>query len=83
MHDINAIREYMYEMVSAWGTTSATPHENATFDEFGLDSLDRVEMVMEIENHFDIDLTDEQVEKFVTLNDAANAIYDKLNEKAV
>lgn len=41
----------------------------STFADLGLDSLDRVELVMEMETTFTIVITDEDMEKFNTVGD--------------
>ncbi len=45
--------------------------ENASFmDDLGADSLDTVELVMALEEEFDIEISDEDAEKIQTVNDA-------------
>jgi len=47
----------------------------ATFKEdLGADSLDIVELVMEIEDEFDIEIADEDAEKIVTVGNAVEYI---------
>ena len=38
-------------------------------DDIGLDSLDKVELCMELEEEFDINIPDEDMDKFVTVGD--------------
>lgn len=46
--------------------------ENATFiDDLGADSLDLVELVMALEEDFDVSIPDEEVESIRTVGDAA------------
>ena len=42
----------------------------ATFEELGFDSLDGVELVLAMEEHFGFDLTNAEAEKIVTVLDA-------------
>lgn len=50
-------------------------------DDLGADSLDIAELVMELEDEFDMEIPDEEAEKINTVGDALNYI-DKLeNEK--
>ena len=42
----------------------------ATFEELGFDSLDGVELVLAMEEHFGFDLTNEDAEKITTVMDA-------------
>ncbi|HAH97137.1 MAG TPA: acyl carrier protein [Firmicutes bacterium] len=44
------------------------------------DSLDIVELVMALEERFNIQIPDEDAEKIVTVGDAVNYIKDNLNE---
>jgi len=39
-------------------------------DDLGADSLDLVELIMSMEEEFDIDISDEDAEKIVTVKDA-------------
>ncbi len=50
-----------------------TPEASIT-DDLGADSLDRVELVMAIEQEFDIEISDEDAEKIVTIQDAVDYI---------
>jgi acyl carrier protein len=51
---------------------------NASFvDDLGADSLDLVELIMAMEEGFDIEIPDEDAEKITTVQDAINYV-DKL-----
>ncbi|HEY4554797.1 MAG TPA: acyl carrier protein [Bacillaceae bacterium] len=43
-------------------------------DDLGADSLDVVELVMELEDEFDMEISDEDAEKITTVGDAVNYI---------
>ncbi|MBA3027889.1 MAG: acyl carrier protein [Desulfobacteraceae bacterium] len=43
-------------------------------DDLGADSLDLVELVMTMEEEFDVDISDEDAEKLVTVQDAINFV---------
>lgn len=45
-------------------------------DDLEADSLDVVELVMELEDEFDIEIADEEAEQIVTVGDAVNFIED-------
>lgn len=50
----------------------------ATFKEdLGADSLDVVELVMELEDEFDMEISDDDAEKIATVGDAVNYINAK------
>jgi len=47
---------------------------DSTFEDLGADSLDIVEMVMAIEQEWDIEIPDEAAEEIKTVGDAVNYI---------
>ncbi|MCM8805883.1 MAG: acyl carrier protein [Candidatus Omnitrophica bacterium] len=56
--------------------------ENASFvDDLGADSLDTVELVMEFEEKFDVEIPDEEAEKIRTVGDAINYLEQKTKNK--
>jgi acyl carrier protein len=53
--------------------------DNASFiDDLGADSLDIVELVMEFEKEFNIDIPDEEAEKLRTVGDAMQYLNSKV-----
>lgn len=46
-------------------------------DDLGADSLDIVELVMAMEEEFDIEIPDEEAEKLKTVNDVASYLKEK------
>lgn len=46
-------------------------------DDLGADSLDVVELVMELEDEFDMEISDDDAEKIATVGDAVNYIESK------
>lgn len=57
--------------------SAITPTASFTND-LGADSLDTVEMVMEFEKAFNIQIPDEDAEKIATVGDAINYLKQKL-----
>ena len=55
-------------------------NEQATLESLGADSLDRVEIVMKLEEEFDIEINDEDAEKLTTLGQTVDYI-KKLKQK--
>lgn len=53
--------------------------ESAFVDDLNADSLDVLQIVMGIEDEFDIKIPDEATEKIVTVADAVNEISQQLN----
>lgn len=48
--------------------------ESSFVDDLGADSLDTVELVMALEDEFDIEIPDEEAEKITTLQEAINYV---------
>lgn len=49
-------------------------------DDLGADSLDIVELVMAMEEEFEMEIPDEDAEKIVTVQDVINYVNQRLNE---
>lgn len=57
--------------------------DDASFvNDLGADSLDTVELVMALEEEFEIEIPDEQAEKISTIQEAVDHIEAHLKEKA-
>lgn len=62
-------------VVEQLGVDEEEVTEQASFvDDLGADSLDIVELVMALEEEFDVEIPDEDAEKIVTVGDAVNYI---------
>ena len=48
-------------------------------EDLGADSLDVVELVMELEDEFDMEISDEDAEKIATVGDAISYIESKIS----
>ncbi len=51
--------------------------ETSFVEDIGADSLDLVELVMALEQEFDLEIDDDEVEKIKTVGDAVRYIKDK------
>ena len=49
-------------------------NESSFVDDLGADSLDTVELVMALEEEFDLEIADEEAEKISTVQEAVNYI---------
>ncbi len=57
--------------------TAVTP-ESSFIDDLGADSLDIVELVMALEEEFDMEIPDEDAEKVVTVGDVVDYIKENV-----
>jgi acyl carrier protein len=77
------IESKLIELVAEFGVTADLPgmtdldFKNA----LGLDSIDRLDLVMGIEDHFQITVTDEEWEAAQTIRLATQLVQQKLREK--
>jgi len=66
-------------VVDRLGVEESDVTENASFrDDLDADSLDVVELVMELEEEFDTEISDEDAEQIVTVGDAVKYIEENL-----
>lgn len=73
---MSAVDKRVKEIVAEQlGVDEAQVTNEASFmDDLGADSLDTVELVMALEEEFDIEISDEDAEKIQTVNDAIEYI---------
>ena len=66
-------------IVEQLGTVEASVTMDASFlDDLGADSLDIVELVMALEEEFDMEIPDADAEKVVTVGDVVDYIKDSI-----
>ena len=66
-------------IVEQLGVTEATVTMEASFiDDLGADSLDIVELIMALEEEFDIEIPDADAEKVVTVGDVVDYIKENV-----
>lgn len=53
--------------------------ETSIYDDLGADSLDLVELIMALEQEFDLEIDDDDVEKIKTIGDAVSYIKENAN----
>ena len=64
-------------IVEQWGVAESNiTLESSFIDDLGADSLDTVELIMAIEEEFDIEIPDEDAEKVVAVQDVVDYIKD-------
>lgn len=81
MTDLATVIERVTKViVDRLGVDEAEVKTEASFrDDLGADSLDVVELVMELEDEFDMEISDDDAEKIVTVGDAVSYIESKVN----
>ena len=67
-------------IVEQLGVSKEEAVANASFiDDLGADSLDIVELVMTLEETFDIEIPDDDAEKMQTINDAIGYLKERVD----
>jgi acyl carrier protein len=65
--------------IEKFGTYESKALSNSKFvDDLGADSLDIVELIMAVEDEFNIEIPDEEIEKILTVQDAVCYLCKKL-----
>lgn len=76
--------EIQQELLSIVGDQLGQPIESieddATFTSLGADSLDMVEMVMRVEEKFEIQIDDDELESYKTFNGFVDFVTRKVGE---
>ena len=70
------VKETIIEQIGV--TDTAVTMEASFIDDLGADSLDIVELVMALEEEFDIEIPDADAEKVVTVGDVVDYIKDNV-----
>ncbi len=76
MAKMEGIAQAAVELIAeSLGVSAEEVHPDSSFiDDLGADSLDIVELVMEIEKRFEIEIPDEDAEKISSVQDAIDYI---------
>lgn len=72
---LEKVKEVISEQLGIDDTDSITT-ETTFIDDLGADSLDIVELIMALEEEFDIEIPDSDAEKVVTVGDVVEYIKD-------
>ena len=72
----NKVKDIIVEQLGV-AETAITP-EASFIDDLGADSLDIVELIMALEEEFDLEIPDNDAEKVVTVNDVVEYIKDNI-----
>ena len=69
-------------IIEKLGVDAETVTDDASFvEDLGADSLDTVELVMDFEEEFDLEIPDEEAEKLTTVGTAIKYLEEKLKNK--
>ena len=72
--DIKEIQEAVFEIVYEQFGCVTDIDSNTTFASLNADSLDFIELIMQFEDEFDLEISDEEAEKIKTVGEAVNGI---------
>ncbi|MCC5620043.1 acyl carrier protein [Nostoc sp. CHAB 5715] len=75
------VKKIVAEQLSVEDADKITP-QSKFMDDLGADSLDTVELVMALEEEFDIEIPDEAAEQILTVQDAVDYINNKVTASA-
>ena len=74
---MNNLEKLSTIMADQLGIEDSVISEDTTLEDLGADSLALVELVMSVEEEFDIQIDDEDMEKFKTVGDVLDYIESK------
>ena len=77
----HAIKEIIYEITYPsvdWATFNSTSLDASLETDLGCDSLDIVEITVGVEEKFNLEIPDEDAEKFKTIRDIASYLEEQL-----
>lgn len=77
--DKNKVKEKLKEVINDLLQIDDIKQEDSLIEDLGMDSLDMVELVMYIEEDFDIELPDDGLDNVKTIRDVEKLICEKLN----
>ncbi|MCC5631025.1 acyl carrier protein [Nostoc sphaeroides] len=75
------VKKIVTEQLSVEDPDKITP-QSKFMEDLGADSLDTVELVMALEEEFDIEIPDEAAEQIVSVQDAVDYINNKVTASA-
>ncbi|MEH1873348.1 acyl carrier protein [Nostoc sp.] len=75
------VKKIVTEQLSVSDPATITP-QSKFMDDLNADSLDTVELVMALEEEFDIEIPDEAAEQILTVQDAVDYINNKVTASA-
>jgi acyl carrier protein len=81
MAEVDVAAQIKEAIIEKLGVEESKVTESASFiNDLGADSLDTVELIMELENRFNIQIPDEDQEKITTVGDAITYVKSKIGQ---
>ena len=77
MNMLDKVKEVVVEQLDC--DIAEVKEDSKFIEDLGADSLDVVELVMALEEEFDIEIPDDEAEKIATVQDATNYINSRTN----
>lgn len=74
-----AIAERLTEALVEFGEEKANVTLDAKFEELDVDSLDLVEMAQIVEDDYDVEISDEDMDKLKTVGDAVDFVASRVS----
>ena len=74
---INTKAELLKFIADSQGINMDIEESNSLEEDFGMDDLDRVELTMALENEFNIEIMNEEAEKFIEVKDIIDFLISK------
>lgn len=75
------IEETVHKTIKDYLGIDELTNESKIDDDLGADSLDQVEIVMNLEEIFEITTTDEEIEACITVQDVVNLVTSKYEQR--
>lgn len=75
------IKETVFGIIAKYANKEELKMEDNLRDDLWFDSLDCVEVIMDVEKEFDITIPDEEAEKFRIVQDVVEMVESKLKGK--
>lgn len=63
------------------GISPETIKQETTFEEIGADSIDIVEMIMAVEDYYDVEFPEEDLDEYKTMGALVKALFKFINNK--